>query len=166
MSVPSHSEVDDGLAERRLRLSSWLHTAFAGQQNLLEDLQHRRGFIHRLDVPTSGLLLVATSYAAYYDMQLQLMARRMTRQYLVLCHGWLGMLGARRKIEARIHSLEAGRESHQKKNRKRQATKPFFFSRTDPAGIGPAGFPASADGRPRPFSNRSPMQRWMRKLSP
>ncbi|CAE6959133.1 rluD [Symbiodinium sp. CCMP2456] len=102
---PPGWQVDDALAERRLPLSSWLHRALAGQQNLLEDLQHRRGFIHRLDVPTSGLLLVATSYAAYYDMQLQLMARRMTRQYLVLCHGWLG---ARTKIEARIHSLEDG----------------------------------------------------------
>ena len=93
------------MADRRWPLSSWLHTALDGQQNLLEDLQHRRGFIHRLDVPTSGLLLVATSYSVYYDMQLQLMTRRMKRQYLVLCHGWLG---ARTQIEARIHSLEVG----------------------------------------------------------
>ena len=94
------------MARRRWPLSSWLHSALApGQQKLLEDQKHRRGFLHRLDVPTSGLVLVATSYSAYYDMQLQLMTRRMAREYLVLCHGWLPN---RTQIDARIHSLEDG----------------------------------------------------------
>eukprot|EP00438_Fugacium_kawagutii_P019422 Skav225313 [mRNA] locus=scaffold4899:87294:91313:- [translate_table: standard] len=31
-----------------------------------------RGFLHRLDVPTSGLILVAKTVAAFYDLRLQL----------------------------------------------------------------------------------------------
>ena len=97
-------EVDDAVGERQHRLSLWLRSTLPfGQHRLLEDLRHRRGFLHRLDVPTSGLILVATSYFAYYDLQLQLVTRRMVREYLVLCHGWLAN---RTRIDARIHWLE------------------------------------------------------------
>ena len=74
------------------------------QQHLLHDLQHRRGFLHRLDVPTSGLILVATSYRAYYDLQLQLMSGAMQRHYVVVSHG----LSSATRIEANIHWLEDG----------------------------------------------------------
>ncbi|CAJ1345550.1 unnamed protein product [Effrenium voratum] len=49
----------------------------------------QRGFLHRLDVPSSGLLLVATSVQAFYDLQFQLATGQLTRDYIVLCHGWL-----------------------------------------------------------------------------
>eukprot|EP00929_Paragymnodinium_shiwhaense_P039430 TRINITY_DN20697_c0_g1_i1.p1 TRINITY_DN20697_c0_g1~~TRINITY_DN20697_c0_g1_i1.p1 ORF type:complete len:727 (-),score=97.37 TRINITY_DN20697_c0_g1_i1:612-2792(-) len=53
------------------------------------DDSHDFGFLHRLDVPSSGLILVAKTYEAYYDLRLQLHANRLVRDYLVLCHGWL-----------------------------------------------------------------------------
>ena len=34
-----------------------------------DDVQHHHGFLHRLDVPSSGLILVAKTYSAYYDLQ-------------------------------------------------------------------------------------------------
>lgn len=74
------------------------------EQRLLGDLKHRRGFLHRLDVPTSGLILVATSYKAYYDLQLQLVSGQMKRDYVVLCHG----LSCPTRIEANVHWLEDG----------------------------------------------------------
>lgn len=56
------------------------------------------GFLHRLDVPNSGLLLLATSYAAYYDLQLQLAAGQLIRDYLVLVHG----VASHRSLLARL----------------------------------------------------------------
>ncbi|CAK9091986.1 Ribosomal large subunit pseudouridine synthase D (23S rRNA pseudouridine(1911/1915/1917) synthase) (rRNA pseudouridylate synthase D) (rRNA-uridine isomerase D) [Durusdinium trenchii] len=54
---------------------------------LARDPQHRFGFLHRLDVPTSGLILCASSYQAFFDLQLQLHAGEIERDYLLLCHG-------------------------------------------------------------------------------
>lgn len=68
----------------------------------LLSLRERRGFLHRLDVPTSGLILVATSQRAYYDLQLQLSSRRIRRDYVVLVHG----ITRRGRIDARVHWLE------------------------------------------------------------
>ena len=34
-----------------------------------DDVQHHHGFLHRLDVPSSGLILMAKTYSAYYDLQ-------------------------------------------------------------------------------------------------
>lgn len=64
----------------------------------MQDTGHNRGFLHRLDVPNSGLLLVATSYGAYYDLQLQLAAGHLGRDYLVLVHG----SAALRNLQARV----------------------------------------------------------------
>ena len=96
------SEVND--SKQRL-LSCFLRSVLTlSQQRLLGDLKHRRGFLHRLDVPTSGLILVATTYQAYYDLQLQLVSGAMTRDYAVLGHGW----SCPARIEANVHWLEDG----------------------------------------------------------
>ena len=62
-----------------------LGTAFP----ILKDPRSSYGFLHRLDVPSSGLLLMAKSYEAFYELQLQLAAGRVLRDYVALCHGWL-----------------------------------------------------------------------------
>ncbi|CAE7904851.1 unnamed protein product, partial [Symbiodinium necroappetens] len=56
---------------------------------IFEDPGHYHGFLHRLDVPSSGLILVATSYEAYYDLQVQLHSGQVQRDYTVLHHGRL-----------------------------------------------------------------------------
>eukprot|EP00435_Cladocopium_sp_Y103_P058341 s1279_g20.t1 len=56
---------------------------------ILKDPRSSHGFLHRLDVPSSGLVLMAKSYEAFYELQLQLAAGRVLRDYVALCHGWL-----------------------------------------------------------------------------
>eukprot|EP00439_Symbiodinium_sp_Y106_P069351 s1684_g11.t3 len=52
------------------------------------DESHQRGFLHRLDVPSSGMILVASTFSAYYDLQFQLSAGMLIRDYAVQSHGW------------------------------------------------------------------------------
>ena len=60
-----------------------------GHRAIALDPDHNFGILHRLDVPSSGLVLVAKTYKAYYDLQLQLNVGNVTRDYVVLCHGWM-----------------------------------------------------------------------------
>ena len=56
---------------------------------ILSDSQRDFGFLHRLDVPSSGLLVVAKTFEAFHELQLQLASGILERFYLVLCHGWV-----------------------------------------------------------------------------
>eukprot|EP00929_Paragymnodinium_shiwhaense_P080076 TRINITY_DN41743_c0_g1_i2.p1 TRINITY_DN41743_c0_g1~~TRINITY_DN41743_c0_g1_i2.p1 ORF type:complete len:566 (-),score=96.11 TRINITY_DN41743_c0_g1_i2:509-2206(-) len=47
------------------------------------------GFLHRLDVPSSGLIVAAKTYAAYSDLTAQLNSGGMAREYVVICHGFV-----------------------------------------------------------------------------
>eukprot|EP00913_Durusdinium_trenchii_P019167 g18013.t1 len=64
--------------------------------SLYETLAGRRR--HRLDVPSSGLVVLAKSYVAFYELQVDLHAGRVVREYQVLCHGWL----TKSQISARL----------------------------------------------------------------
>eukprot|EP00434_Breviolum_minutum_P006546 symbB.v1.2.005779.t1/scaffold289.1/size287290/24 len=68
------------------------------RSRILHDSSHHYGFIHRLDIPSSGLILASKSYEAFYDLQFQLNSGRVSREYLLLCHGWC--LSERRIEEA------------------------------------------------------------------
>ena len=59
------------------------------------DSSHDFGFLHRLDVPSSGLLLAAKSYEAFYNFKFQLAAGMITREYTALCHGIVPALSLR-----------------------------------------------------------------------
>ena len=48
----------------------------------------QNGFLHRLDVPSSGLILAARSPESFRDLKLQLATGKLLRDYLVLSHGW------------------------------------------------------------------------------
>eukprot|EP00933_Yihiella_yeosuensis_P058686 TRINITY_DN5931_c0_g1_i1.p1 TRINITY_DN5931_c0_g1~~TRINITY_DN5931_c0_g1_i1.p1 ORF type:complete len:695 (-),score=88.31 TRINITY_DN5931_c0_g1_i1:131-2215(-) len=50
----------------------------------MPDFQY--GFIHRLDVPSSGLILVGTTFAGLYSLRLQINTLTMNREYIVACH--------------------------------------------------------------------------------
>ena len=60
-----------------------------GQRPIFGDSSHNHGFLHRLDVPSSGLILAAESYEAWYDLQVQLYAGGIRREYTALCRGWI-----------------------------------------------------------------------------
>ena len=59
----------------------------AAKYPILTDVKCKNGFLHRLDVPSSGLILVAKKYSAYFDLLLQLHSGEILRDYLVLVHG-------------------------------------------------------------------------------
>ncbi|CAL1126045.1 unnamed protein product, partial [Cladocopium goreaui] len=52
------------------------------------DATNSYGFLHRLDVVTSGLVLRAKNYRAYHNLDFQLMEGSIDREYQVLCHGF------------------------------------------------------------------------------
>lgn len=49
------------------------------------DFDH--GFIHRLDIPSSGLILTGTSFEGLYWIRLQLNVYLINREYYVVCQG-------------------------------------------------------------------------------
>ena len=89
---PSGWEVDQKAQcrEDRQKLSSFVSMLFPSRQfPILADSSHQQGFLHRLDLPSSGLILAAKSYQAFYDLMLQLHCGALLRDYVVLCHGWV-----------------------------------------------------------------------------
>ncbi|CAK9070623.1 unnamed protein product [Durusdinium trenchii] len=87
IAKPPGWEVYDGNAERQL--ADYLVNLQRGRLPILTDLKHGCGFIHRLDVPSSGLVIAATTYHAWYDLQFQLVTGTLLREYLVLAHGFV-----------------------------------------------------------------------------
>ena len=49
---------------------------------------HRR-FLHRLDIPSSGLILCALNFEAFWNLQLQLVTGLMAREYVLTSAKWL-----------------------------------------------------------------------------
>eukprot|EP00746_Dinoflagellata_sp_MGD_P154973 gnl/MRDRNA2_/MRDRNA2_85140_c0_seq2.p1 gnl/MRDRNA2_/MRDRNA2_85140_c0~~gnl/MRDRNA2_/MRDRNA2_85140_c0_seq2.p1 ORF type:complete len:368 (+),score=60.88 gnl/MRDRNA2_/MRDRNA2_85140_c0_seq2:436-1539(+) len=59
------------------------------------------GMPHRLDASSSGIVLVAKTFKAYFALRLQLCTKIMERDYIVLCHGWVP--SSLSSIDARLH---------------------------------------------------------------
>ncbi|CAE8626802.1 unnamed protein product [Polarella glacialis] len=72
-----------------LQLSSFLQATLGKHFAIVHDEEHQCGFLHRLDLPSSGLVLAAKTYEAYYDLKVQLNAGEIARDYVILCHGWV-----------------------------------------------------------------------------
>ena len=80
----------------REMLSQFMASSYATvKYPILADIKCKNGFLHRLDVPSSGLILVAKKYNAYFDLLMQLHRGEIHRDYLVLLHGL-----AQRKVVA------------------------------------------------------------------
>ncbi|CAE7329593.1 rluD [Symbiodinium microadriaticum] len=86
VSKPVDWEVYDGSTEHQL--SDFLKEAFAYNAPILSDPAFGCGFLHRLDVPSSGLLLLAKGYEAFLHLSVQLSSNRLLRDYIGLAHGW------------------------------------------------------------------------------
>lgn len=80
---PPGWEIDDEVKPASgFPLSHFLQRTFATAP-VVHDAQHSYGIIHRLDVPSSGLLLVGVTYAGYYDLKWQLDTALVIREYVV-----------------------------------------------------------------------------------
>ncbi|CAE8596920.1 unnamed protein product [Polarella glacialis] len=75
--------------DTELQLSSFLQASLGRRFAIMHDEEHQYGFLHRLDLPSSGLVLAAKTYEAYYDLKVQLNAGEIARDYVILCHGWV-----------------------------------------------------------------------------
>ena len=84
---PPGWEVYNNMVEHQL--TDFLRGLNRGKIPILNDMQHGCGFLHRLDVPSSGLVLAALTYQAWYELQMQLVFGSISRDYVVLCHGWV-----------------------------------------------------------------------------
>eukprot|EP00435_Cladocopium_sp_Y103_P015872 s3333_g3.t3 len=91
--------------DTRHQLRSFIldRSARAVGRPIYADLKHAYGFLHRLDIPSSGLILSAKTYASYYNLQLQLVSGGISRDYLVLCHGYVP--ATRCQVNARLNCL-------------------------------------------------------------
>eukprot|EP00929_Paragymnodinium_shiwhaense_P094997 TRINITY_DN55922_c0_g1_i1.p1 TRINITY_DN55922_c0_g1~~TRINITY_DN55922_c0_g1_i1.p1 ORF type:complete len:324 (+),score=29.37 TRINITY_DN55922_c0_g1_i1:87-974(+) len=104
LDKPPHWEVYDRnfFAMPSRQLLSFLSEIYPCRQNaILDDAEHRHGFLHRLDVPSSGLVLWAKTRKAYYHMVGKLHAGEMQRDYVTVCHGFVSAL--LHTIRARVY---------------------------------------------------------------
>ena len=85
--------------DAKLQMLPYIQT-LTGQLPIQNDPDHGFGFLHRLDIPSSGLILSAMTYRSFYDLQLQLASGRLLRDYVVLCHGCVS--DRRNEIQARL----------------------------------------------------------------
>ncbi|CAK9054702.1 Pentatricopeptide repeat-containing protein At2g31400, partial [Durusdinium trenchii] len=112
LQKPSKYQVDDGLplssAEPERGLLSFFLKAMFPKHPVLHDVDHSRGFLHRLDVPSSGLILVAKSHEAWYKLKMQAATGDVVRDYVALNHGWLS---ERQEVAARVHWWPNGRRA-------------------------------------------------------
>ena len=112
---PPHWQVDERDAsyavDNRGLLSSFTQAMKPVRQSpILEQTSHTRGFLHRLDVPSSGLILAATSFEAFYDLRFQLATGLLTRAYVILCHGLLQC--SRTQIQSPVDWLSYGPDAN------------------------------------------------------
>lgn len=85
---PPGWEVDSREAGRGHRLSVYLQTLRSSKLTpIVHDPSHGFGMLHRIDTLTSGLVLVATTFQAYYSLQWQLSSGQVERDYISIWHG-------------------------------------------------------------------------------
>eukprot|EP00931_Biecheleriopsis_adriatica_P060506 TRINITY_DN36350_c0_g1_i1.p1 TRINITY_DN36350_c0_g1~~TRINITY_DN36350_c0_g1_i1.p1 ORF type:complete len:422 (-),score=88.19 TRINITY_DN36350_c0_g1_i1:228-1469(-) len=93
----------------RFQLWEFLQDSACQHCPICFDARSSFGFVHRLDVSSSGLILTAKTYSAYHDLDLQLQQGNIHRDYLVLCRGF--MMTSRQLIDLRVHAARARAES-------------------------------------------------------
>jgi len=102
---PPGWEVDDeDKAAQGKCLSKYLQRKYPWSA-VVRDGGHAFGIIHRLDVPSSGLILTGTTYEGYYLLKWQLDTGQIAREYVVFCHGWIAP--ALQKIDAPVHHISS-----------------------------------------------------------
>lgn len=78
--------LEQGSGDERLGLSTFVQQLFPKNEfPLLHWPAHDHGFLHRLDVPSSGLILAGTTFEGYHALRLQLNTYTLRREYVVAC---------------------------------------------------------------------------------
>jgi len=81
-------EEEDNVCDRPLPLSSWLRATFSKSSCPVAWMPSLDfGFLHRLDVPSSGLILCGSTITGLMMLRWQLDTYCIEREYLVFAHG-------------------------------------------------------------------------------
>eukprot|EP00440_Ansanella_granifera_P003981 gb/GFBE01004322.1/.p1 GENE.gb/GFBE01004322.1/~~gb/GFBE01004322.1/.p1 ORF type:complete len:464 (+),score=72.49 gb/GFBE01004322.1/:1-1392(+) len=83
------SWMDQMEEDEELRMTSWMTRVLGERYPIAKDPFSQHGIIHRLDKQTSGPLLCATDYNGYWAARLQFGARKVVKEYVCVCSGWL-----------------------------------------------------------------------------
>jgi len=75
---------------REYSLQDWVEENFR-LKGSEDSFLKRAGVVHRLDKPTSGLLVVALSEEAFLSLLMQFRERQIKKEYLLLAHGCLDL---------------------------------------------------------------------------
>lgn len=84
---PTDWEVDGLVVEggEHPPLSAYVQSVFPRELfPLVHNAEQNFGFLHRLDIPSSGLVLGGTTFEGYYTLRLQLDTQRLQREYMVI----------------------------------------------------------------------------------
>ncbi|CAE6927214.1 unnamed protein product [Symbiodinium sp. CCMP2456] len=86
---PPGWEVDTTADQTEAHCLSWHLQAIRRREDcpVLHCASYGFGFIHRLDVASSGLVLAATTFEGLLWLQFQKAVNRIDREYIVLCYG-------------------------------------------------------------------------------
>ena len=66
-------------------MARWVSLNLCGR--ISTDRLHAHGILHRLDLLTSGALLVAKTYKGFYDLRVQFATGKIGKEYVALVHG-------------------------------------------------------------------------------
>ena len=72
---------------------------------LFQNASADHGLAHRLDIETSGAMLVGKTPRSYWRLRLEFCAQKVKRRYVALVHGHLGPLGIRQDIDEPLRLL-------------------------------------------------------------
>lgn len=91
VSKPSGWEVDGGTTDFNdfigYRLSEFVQEFFEIRSNPLSyDPAFNYGFIHRLDIPSSGLIIAGVNFEGHYQVRWQLNTHMIQREYFIVGH--------------------------------------------------------------------------------
>jgi 23S rRNA pseudouridine1911/1915/1917 synthase len=77
-----------------------------------KDPRFAHGILHRLDRDTSGTLIVAKSFEAFYDLRMQFACRLVQKYYLALAEGWSEPLQNELTIAVPIKTVKSESENN------------------------------------------------------
>lgn len=85
---PAGWEVDNQDAGGGPWLSSWLMDTYELEKvPIVHYEEHQFGMLHRLDIPSSGLLIIGKTFEGFYNLKWQLQTGRIVREHVMLLHG-------------------------------------------------------------------------------
>ncbi|KAF4667993.1 hypothetical protein FOL47_003220 [Perkinsus chesapeaki] len=100
----AEEEVSDDTEGEEATRTEWVEEAYPGYP-IARDRHHAYGILHRLDVGTSGPLLLAHSYKGFYMGRLVFCSHQIDKEYVTLVKGHMGTIGEKQIISDRIKAM-------------------------------------------------------------